>query len=353
MKKIVFEAYALSTPYVGVGEFCRQLGTRIGQRAADLRNRYGIEFHFILPPRWEGCFGKDVRYIPLPVALRHLLSIDPRPADLFHMPHQYCRFKHLHRARHRLMTIHDVNFMYEKAGRKQARSIRRFQNKINLIDHTNFISEFVRRDAHRFFHIDMPERVIYNGVTDLTSIPAERPARFGNLPDRFLFHISSLQPKKNVSLLIEMMKHLPEERLVIAGNWNSGYGKVLEQKARELPTHNVLPLPNVTETEKAWLYSACKAFLFPSLCEGFGLPPVEAMYFGKPVYLSTLTSLPEIGGGQAFYWDSLLPQDMAERVRATLPFPPDSRAVRQHASQFDWDTCAEEYIRYYLDILNL
>ena len=89
------------------------------------------------------------------------------------------------------------------------------------------------------------------------------------------------------------------------------------------------------------------------LCEGFGLPPVEAMYFGKPVYLSTLTSLPEIGGGQAFYWDSLLPQDMAEKVRATLPFPPDSRAVRQHASQFDWDTCAEEYIRYYLDILNL
>ena len=69
MKHIVFEAYAMTTPYVGVGEFCRQLGSRLGQQAAALRDNHGVELHFIVPPRLRGCFGKDVRYIAMPVPL--------------------------------------------------------------------------------------------------------------------------------------------------------------------------------------------------------------------------------------------------------------------------------------------
>lgn len=356
MKHIVFEAYAMTTPYVGVGEFCRQLGSRLGQQAAALRDNHGVELHFIVPPRLRGCFGKDVRYIAMPVPLRHLLAAWPGKVDLFHMPHQYCLFKSLNCARHKLLTIHDINFMYEKKGSKQQRAIRRFQRKIDRADHINYISSFTRNDVRKYFHIDLPERVIYNGATDLSGLRAERPARFSDLPEGFLFHISSLRPKKNVALLVDMMCHLPHERLVIAGDWQSGYGQMLQQKIAGLPTHNIVMLPNVSEAEKAWLYSACKAFLYPSLCEGFGLPPIEAMHFGKPVFLSTLTSLPEIGGKEAFYWDTLLPLPMAERVETALSaFSPaqKSEALKRNAARFDWDTCARQYIQYYLEILGV
>ena len=234
------------------------------------------------------------------------------------------------------------------------RAIRRFQRKIDRADHINYISSSTRNDVRKYFHIDLPERVIYNGATDLSGLRAERPARFSDLPEGFLFHISSLRPKKNVALLVDMMRHLPHERLVIAGDWQSGYGQMLQQKIAGLPTRNIVMLPNVSEAEKAWLYSACKAFLYPSLCEGFGLPPIEAMHFGKPVFLSTLTSLPEIGGKEAFYWDTLLPLPMAERVETALSaFSPaqKSEALKRNAARFDWDTCTEQYIRYYLEIL--
>ena len=272
------------------------------------------------------------------------------------MPHQYCLFKSLNCARHKLLTIHDINFMYEKKGSKRQRAIRRFQRKIDRADHINYISSFTRNDVRKYFHIDLPERVIYNGATDLSGLRAERPARFSDLPEGFLFHISSLRPKKNVALLVDMMRHLPHERLVIAGDWQSGYGQMLQQKIAGLPTRNIVMLPNVSEAEKAWLYSACKAFLYPSLCEGFGLPPIEAMYFGKPVFLSTLTSLPEIGGKEAFYWDTLLPLPMAERVETALSaFSPaqKSEALKRNAARFDWDTCARQYIQYYLEILGV
>ena len=103
------------------------------------------------------------------------------------------------------------------------------------------------------------------------------------------------------------------------------------------------------------LYAACRALLFPSLCEGFGLPPIEAMKLGKPVFLSTLTALPEIGGKEAFYWADLSPVPMAEVVRKQLAFfdatPSYSDRLRQNAARFDWDECIEQYIQYYLEIL--
>ena len=271
------------------------------------------------------------------------------------MPHQYCLFKNLRHVTKRLMTTHDINFIYEKQGRKLERGIQRFRQKIKRMDYTNYISEFVREDTNKHFQIQVPERVIYNGVSALSAPSEISPRLAQQLPDSFLFHLSSLLPKKNVHLLIEMMRFLPEQNLVIAGNWNSGYGKTLQKMIDELPTRNVYRLPNVTEEEKAYLYASCRAFLYPSLCEGFGLPPIEAMKFGKPVFLSTLTSLPEVGGKNAFYWHELSPESMAGKIREMLPVfynhPDYASQIKQNAERFDWNNCVNQYIQYYLEIL--
>lgn len=355
MKRIVIEAYAIATPYVGVGEFCKQLGNELGKQAILLRERYGIELYFIVPPSYRGCFGKEVHYLCMPIALRHLLAFHPLKADLFHMPHQYCLFKNFRHADKRLMTIHDINFIYEKQGKKLQRAMQRFEQKIKQMDYTNYISEFVKEDANKHFHIHAPGKVIYNGVADLPTFTESNFKLTEQLPDKFLFHLSSLLPKKNVHLLIEMMRFLPEQNLVIAGNWNSNYGRKLQKMIEALPTHNVYRLPNIIEKEKAGLFASCQAFLYPSLCEGFGLPPIEAMRFGKPVFLSTLTSLPEIGGENAFYWHELSPAPMAENIRKMLPSfysnPIHALQMKKNAERFDWENCVNQYIQYYLEIL--
>ena len=153
------------------------------------------------------------------------------------------------------------------------------------------------------------------------------------------------------------MKYLPDEHLVIAGTWqNDEYGRSLQEAIANAPNRNITTLDRISEEQKAVLYSRCSAFMFPSLCEGFGLPPIEAMKFGKPVFLSTLTSLPEVGGDMAFYWPDLSPEVMADAVRTHMADadtdPTMADRLREHAARFTWQQCIDGYIAYYLDILS-
>src|SRR5690606_9157768 len=94
----------------------------------------------------------------------------------------------------------------------------------------------------------------------------------------------------------------------------------------------------IDEAQKAWAYANCAGFLFPSLTEGFGLPPIEAMHFGKPVFLARRTSLPEVGGDVAEYFDDFEPAAMRRVVEAGLARarqPGFADAVRRHAARFD------------------
>ena len=73
--------------------------------------------------------------------------------------------------------------------------------------------------------------------------------------------------------------------------------------AKGLEERIILP-GEISDMDKYWLYKNCEAFVFPSMYEGFGLPVIEAMNFGKPVFLSTFSSLPEVGGKYALYWEN-------------------------------------------------
>ena len=354
-KKIVIDAYPIASPYEGLGVFCKQIGERLGMRAAELRSRYNIGLYFILPPECKGCFGNDVHYLGVPLSLRFLLPFYPIRADLFHIPYQCNHIKSLFYAKKQLMTVHDINFIYEKSGKKLDKAVRKFEKKLKKSDYLEYISEFAKKDTEKHFGIHRPSKIIYNGITYLPAIARDSCLPDG-VPPKFLFHISSLMPKKNVDLLVEMMKYLPEENLLIVGNWSRKSGQTLYRKIQETNTGNIYTLPNVTEEEKAALYKACRAFLFPSLCEGFGMPPIEAMKFGKPVFLSTLTSLPEIGGDAAFYWKDLTPKARAETVKERMAFfdatPSYTEKIIKNASRFNWDNCVEQYIRYYIEIIN-
>lgn len=120
--------------------------------------------------------------------------------------------------------------------------------------------------------------------------------------------------------------------------------------------HNVMVLTDVTEGQKSWLYQNCLGFLLPSWTEGFGLTVIEAMRHGKPVFLSNLTCLPEIGGAHAFYWHEFSAGHMRGVIDAGLAEaqrPDFAEQVRSHAASFTWERCCTGYLDYYRAQLGL
>lgn len=355
--RIVIDLYDIRNRNVGLGEFSWQFAAHLAQQASALRERYGLLFLFVVPPGYKGCFGPDVRYLTFSDWNRLLFRFYPMRVDICHMTQQFSRIKRMLFARHHLMTVHDINFLYEKSERKAARYARKFRASLRRADAVTYISNFTKADVERHFAVNKPSRVIYNGVTDLSKTPDTASVPLSRLPQSYLLHLSSLKPKKNAHLLVEMMRYLPEENLVIVGNWGSRYAQQMKDRIAELSLRNVFPLDHVSNEDKASLYRHCRGFLFPSLCEGFGLPPVEAMYFGKPVFLSKCTSLPEIGGPENRFFEELTPEAMAETVRQGLQrFHDDGQAsarILAWAQRFDWNRCVDGYLRYYLDMLDL
>jgi glycosyltransferase involved in cell wall biosynthesis len=162
-----------------------------------------------------------------------------------------------------------------------------------------------------------------------------------------------MTPSKNVEALLQMMAAWPERHLVLAGP-SQVRNAELASSAQALGLRNLTVLSAVSDSQKAWLYANCGAFFFPSLTEGFGLPPLEAMHFGKPVFLANLTSLPEVGGNAALYWEDFDPARMRAVVEAGLAgWSPDrSRAAVERAASFNWNRAAEQYIQQYLLLLD-
>jgi glycosyltransferase involved in cell wall biosynthesis len=140
---------------------------------------------------------------------------------------------------------------------------------------------------------------------------------------------------------------------VLAGA-SSTYTDIVKRMVAERRLDNVRIRLDISEAEKAWLYAHCRGFLFPSLAEGFGLPPIEAMHFGKPVFLSRHTSLPEIGGDAACYFDDYDGAAMRRVVEAGVDAharPGRAEAVVAHARQFSWARCAAQHVALYLELL--
>jgi glycosyltransferase involved in cell wall biosynthesis len=166
----------------------------------------------------------------------------------------------------------------------------------------------------------------------------------------FLLHLSRMTPNKNPQAVLGLAAAWPEMDFVMCGP-QSTHTQALQQ-AHRLP--NVHFKLGITDAQKAWAYGHCAGFVFPSFTEGFGLPPIEAMYFGKPVFLSRLTSLPEVGADAAFYFDSFEPAAMRAVVQQGLLSAAERAAtVRHHAQGFNWDRAARAYLRMYADTLGL
>jgi glycosyltransferase involved in cell wall biosynthesis len=335
----------------GLGEFSLQLGTRIAAQARQWQTQHNVQFHFHLPAAWHGHFGPDVNYLGTN-DLQRWLHWQPRAYALWHSLHQHNSFAAPWNARHRLQTVHDANFLYLKTGAKRERYTRRLRRLLSRCAEVVSITRYVQADLRQKIGHAGPMRVIYNGVRDLSQ--AAKQALPELQGQGFFLHISRLAPSKNIAALLDLAALWPARRFVLAGG-DSPYAQEVAAQIRQRGLSNVHQFLDIDDAQKAWLYAHCDAFLFPSQAEGFGLPPVEAMHFGKPVFLSRMTCLPEVGGDCAFYWDRLDAPSMRAVLEAQLPQHTPTRAERvaAHARGFNWDDCAQAYLRCYSEWLGL
>ncbi|MBD3331035.1 glycosyltransferase [Candidatus Peregrinibacteria bacterium] len=139
-----------------------------------------------------------------------------------------------------------------------------------------------------------------------------------NKPIPYFFFVGRLESKKNIENTIRAFKQFSEQhpnyKFVLAGKRGNGIKRIVKAIHELKLTDKVIMPGYITEKEKAYLYKNCKAFIFPSFYEGFGLPILEAFYFGKPVLTSNVSSLPEVGGDACLYVNPTNVESIAERM---------------------------------------
>lgn len=270
--------------------------------------------------------------------------------DVVHFTDQTCRLRPYSVNAKRIMTIHDVNNVHlkYKPQRKINKHINKLKRFISYCDKVVTISQFVADDIVRL----IPEakskmNVIYNGADKLIVPDNHIPAYVPKKP--FLFTIGLLSVQKGFHLLPPLLKGNDFE-LVISGIETPHKSRIVEEAEKFGCIDRVAITGPVSDDDKAWYFKNCSAFVFPSIAEGFGLPVIEAMHFGKPVFLSKFTSLPEVGGNAAYYFDSFEPEHMLQIfLKGMQDYNENNRAesIMNHAAKFSWETTAKQYLELY------
>jgi len=280
--------------------------------------------------------------------------------DLWHSLNQNSKVEPYHSIPY-VLTIHDVIFMEEglMSENEIEEKIKRLQQKIDRSSAIVYISEYAKSSTHKYFKIpeNTREFVIYNGnpVDVKEDLSAVTPP--AGIKKPYLFSLGQFMEKKNFHTLIGMLAYLDGYQLVIGGNHNHSYKRVIEEEIKKHQLEDRVFFPGkISEDEKHYYLQNCAAFVFPSLHEGFGMPPIEAMAYGKPVFLANRTSLPEIGGEFAFYWDHFDAEYMAQVVKTGLKNfsnnPEFAEKVKAHVSKFDWSNTAREYLKVYSEVIS-
>jgi glycosyltransferase involved in cell wall biosynthesis len=176
--------------------------------------------------------------------------------------------------------------------------------------------------------------------------------------DEFILYVGSQLPYKNIMRLAEAHQLLREKfpglGLVLAGRMD-GPARTVQSEIEARRYEGIVFTGLVSDEQRDWLYAHCSVYAFPSLLEGFGLPGLEAMLRGAPVASSNSTSLPEIYGNAAVYFDPLDVVDIARAVGSILASPELADHLRSRGRDrvrlFSWERATRETLEIYRAVL--
>ncbi len=328
-------------------------GDRLGHEILRLG---GAEFNVsaYVYPFQKGFFGSAASYV-VHSKLHRWFFPGARRYDLVHFSDQFCRFGPERVRAKTVLTIHDLNQVYElpAGSRKLTKFMKRMGKRIAGADRIGVGSHFVGADVVRHFPEARDKINVIHPGTDFSSAPEGHRPHYVP-PGKFLFTIGMLCVKKNFHVLVPLLRG-NTRTLVIAGITKGDYKqKIIDEAAAYGVSDRVIITGPVSEQDKNWYYANCEAFVFPSLAEGFGLPVIEAMHHGRPVFLSRLTCLPEVGGEAAYYFEHFEPDHMVSVLeKGLLDFAANdgATAARRNAARFTWEKMASGYLALYRSCL--
>ena len=270
------------------------------------------------------------------------------PADLYHFPN-FIR-PPLRRGKS-IVTIHDVAFLRHPEtveAKNQAFLTGQIRKTVERSDAIITVSNFIADEVQSLLGVPREKLFpIHLGLTDYPQSTPQQLAEFHSscsLRRPYLLHVGTIEPRKNHQLLIEIFERLDfDGDLVLAGmkGWKSEpiFERIRQSPAAERIRYiDYLPEPNLGD-----LYRGAAALVFPSIYEGFGLPPLEAMRCGTPVVSSSAGSLREVLGNGARLVDGYDPTDWTDAVSEVLSNPdPWIDAGRSAAAAYRWQTTAEK-----------
>ncbi len=347
LKKIVVDCERMKYPNTGLYHYCLQLGNALLKEIDPTKEQ--LFFYTRLPE--NGIFSMGANYIQQH-SLHKFLMPNTNNYNVWHKTYQGTMYNPSSKQMTCLLTVHDINFMHDAAKpmHKKTKYLQQLQKKIDSAAHIVAISQFVLDDLKKYTRIDNKQTsVIYNGCNiaeiGVCTLPLIVP------PSKFIFTIGTVIEKKNFHVLPALLVN-NDWQLIISGNLDDAayQQKIVAEAEKYKVLDRIVFTGPISENDKQWYYQHCEALVFPSLAEGFGLPVIEAMHFGKPVILSTCTSLPEIGGPHAYYFQDFEPITMQQTLSNSLVHYQQEQpqnTIMAWANKFSWQAAAKQYLNLY------
>ena len=269
----------------------------------------------------------------------------------------------------KIVTFHDLSiFKYPEFHPESRVSLMsaETQKAARNADHIITVSEAVREEVIDFFSRS-PDDVTAVHLASFIGQSSVSNAEKGNLLSRFklrsgqfFLFISSIEPRKNISRILDAFEALPEgfkkeHPLVLAGSSGWKSGDILKRIKKLSDSGSVIYLGYINDVELECLYESAGALVFPSIYEGFGLPIIESQSKGVPVITSRISCMPEVSGGAALLVDPYNSEDIGqamEKIMLDAGIREDlSHRGHLNAQKFSWDRMLTETLDVYEKIL--
>ena len=269
-----------------------------------------------------------------------------------------------------VVTVTDLSFMvFPESFRNSQRLYQSLFTRLSVrrASHVIAISASTAQDLTRFFGVPAERITVtfpgvdaaYQPVQDGSRLASFR--RLRDLPEKFILFVGTFEPRKNLLTLLQAYAKFRRQtkrdyKLVLGGGMGWLYQPVFAA-VEELELQGDVIFPGfIPEDELPLWYNAADVFVYPSLYEGFGLPPLEAMACGTPVIVSDVSSLPEVVGDAALLVDPHKPDEWAAALSllcrdVDLRTDLVSRGL-ERAQEFSWTRMARETIQVYRDVLS-
>jgi glycosyltransferase involved in cell wall biosynthesis len=337
----------------GVEHYAKQLILHLAE--IDRQNQYVLYLR-TKPETWFLSLPKNfqIKVMPFPIfwtQLRISLEMLLHPVDALLIPASALPIIHPKKS---VVTIHDLAWkFYPRTFTWFNRNFLEWSTRFAVKSAKKIIavSEATKKDLVKFYKINPKKIFVVHHGYDITGQESRvKSQELKTLPDKFVLFLGTLQPRKNVEGLIDAFLLLKKEypdlphKLVIAGKPGWKYREILEKI--DAAKDYVIYFNHVTDDDRFSLLKRSDLLVLPSFYEGFGMPILEAFAGSVPVAAANVSSIPEVAGEAAAYFDPRNIRDIKDALKCVLLDKAMSdclkEAGKKRLENFSWTKCAEE-----------